>query len=1574
MRSFKNLMTYVISILIVVSTLNIPATAVKAGENTNMESDPVKAEYLLDEGFSFTSLSNNNITTYGVNYLPSGWDIQAAGGVLTGGYYSSNFKITDTSKVLPVTMNRKFKSQSSGKIILEYRFKIGPTAVDGIKWQLRSGNNVGVNIYSSAAANATTGNIYIDTAAGSSVLLQGFTANTEYGVKAIVDITNKKADVYINGTLKASEVAFKNAVSTLDNFYVSTGVASTGDLNLLPIKIYKGYTVNERFVTTLTNLPKDWAATLSGGVIAVENMSNAPQPDPYGLKLDATNSTANMSLKKTIPAQTGALVFEYKALFPQKVDGISAIILNGNTNAFKMVTADGKFCYVDSTGQAVPVYDYIPNLWYSFKIKLDTTTSKADIYINGKLKKEGADFAATVSSIDGISYSTDVTKKGIVKLDDILLYNDLPLPADYVPAPVKVSTGDTLVGIQSCSMWKEGTHMGWDRINPYPDRKPLLGYYDEGSPEEADWEIKWMAEHGIAFQMYCWFRNGTTKGNPIKDTELASALNDGYFNAKYSDQVKFMIQWESSNGNITGSADFRNNVVPYWMEYYIKDPRYLVIDNKPVISIYNYKAVKTALGNSSENVKIEMDYLRQVCKDAGFDGVILLTSHSSTDSALLAEMKSAGFDDFYAYSHVNITGEPEYMEAKLLMQKQASEVAAQRLDLIPTLAMGRDDQPWGNAAGYKLTAQQFQDVAQWIKDALMPSLPDTSLGRKLMLLDNWNEYGEGHYILPTKGTGFGYIDAIRNVFAGGGEHQDALLTQNQLDRINVLYPSDRVMPQKKYPAVAPHTGVYTKQWEFNTDGALEGWDTEINQISSMPVSDGKLTINSLGMDPWMESPENLGFSANDNPYIHIRSKNNGFDISGRIYFITEADTAWSESKSVGFAPFPNDKDYRDYYIDMSTNAFWTGKVKQFRLDPMATPNSVDIDFIRVEYSPLSGVKTYLNGTMAKFANEVKVIDNCVMLPIEEFYKSKLVIPNQWNDTHNELLAVKDGRAYRLTQDQLVSYKDETTAINLEHAPVIVDGVMYAPASFVKQAFGYVVSWDSQAQELSIYTSEIAWNFNTNDGWTFNSLIVSGGASGGYYLGTSMGTSENGEEGYISSPDNLKIDSADIKRVRINYMNNNPGTELKLYFTTTNDPAWDSNKMIVLPAVVSDNSYREYVFDTSSFSKWSGIIKQIILVPTNAAGSFGIDYIKLDITPTLAVKGDNLIIDPNMELAANPQINGWATTREYFTSTAPGFAHSGKQVMKVTKTNGYGSIRFEKTTQVKGQEYYYSAWVKLDADSVSKSTPPVARLYLQYSVDGVQTAKLVAQTTALSTTEWKQLKGNYTINETGVVTGICFYISTDAPAALDVFYLDDVEVVPVNYTTSSGWTYVSGISLNKDFTVIAPGATEKLTASLVPLKAINKEVFWSTDNPSVATVDAYGYVYGKSAGRANIKVTTNEGGFSAVCEVVVGPVEIMVTNIKVSDFTHNSQGKFAIHAKNMKDYSNNITIIIGLFDKQTNKLIDMSNKTVNLAPGQEEDIETIIGIPAVGEYIAKCFVWDDMLSMKPLMNVRVTSVE
>lgn len=92
---------------------------------------------------------------------------------------------------------------------------------------------------------------------------------------------------------------------------------------------------------------------------------------------------------------------------------------------------------------------------------------------------------------------------------------------------------------------------------------------------------------------------------------------------------------------------------------------------------------------------------------------------------------------------------------------------------------------------------------------------------------------------------------------------------------------------------------------------------------------------------------------------------------------------------------------------------------------------------------------------------------------------------------------------------------------------------------------------------------------------------------------------------------------------------------------------------------------------------------------------------------------------------------------------------------------------------------------------------------------------------------------------------------------------------IEVTYSSETVHVTGVTLDKQTDSIEVGETTTLTETVAPSNATDKSVSWSTSNSSVATVSG-GVVTGVSAGSARITVTTNDGGYTAYCDVTVTP--------------------------------------------------------------------------------------------------------
>ncbi|UKS28098.1 Ig-like domain-containing protein [Paenibacillus sp. HWE-109] len=1427
------------------------------------------AGYVIDEDFSFLSALTPG------NSQPSGWDVRAAGGGLVS-LYNTNFKISDTSTVLPVSMKKKFVAQSEGTLTMEFRIR-PMSIIDGLKWQLLSDDVAGVSLITQ---NNT---LSLETSANTMLPLQTYAANIEYGIKVVINLNAHTTDVYINGVKKANGASFKNAVTTLNQFQVQTGDASMGEFYFGPLKIYKGYVVNERLISVVDGgaIPQDWTAVTSGGAITVGSMLSSPQPDINSMKLSAASSTGSMSLSKSISPMSDNFTYDFKVLYKQKADGLEAELKSGTTSVIKLTTAGDDLAYVNSSGQSVSLkYKYLANLWTHIQIKVNWATATADIYINDKRSDEVVALAPGAVSVDTLKFTTSSSYRGEMWLDDILLYKLVPLPADYVPAPVAVgkSVDAPLVGVQSCPMWREGHHLGWDMIQPYPDRTPLLGFYDEGNPETADWESKWLEEHGIDFQMSCWFRplGGDTNRMPIKDSYLSHALDNGYFNGAYSDQTKFAIMFENLNSKVKDAEDFRTNLIPYWIEYYFKDPRYLKIDEKPVFTIYNYEELLNAFKDSNNvksdlYVKAELDNLRSEVRKAGIPDIILLNVYNGTDPGQLKKRKDAGFDGVYAYSWGSFGGHPEFQKLKMTQEKDAGAI-----DIIPGLSMGRDDTAWGLNFGYYATPSEFQSLAQWTKDSFMPSLSAGSLGKKLVMLDNWNEFGEGHFIMPAGLAGFGYVDAIRNVFGSSASHTDSVPTQAQKDRINTLYPAGRVVPNLNQ-AQPVMTNVYGNRWEFNTPGDAEGWTVE-KQIVGVTVQDGSFSGITNDTDPGIRSADHLGIKAEDIPYLVIRMKNSANDIDGRFFFTTEADGTWNEAKAVGFYVNPLDSDYTEYIVEVWRNKNWTGTIRQMRIDPISAVGPISIDYIRTIYSPQPGIRTYVDGTYKPFSQPALLQDGIVMLPMKEMYLQIGAKP-EWDPATGTLLAVKDNVVYKLKVGDSVAYKG-SQAITLEHAPVkLANGTVMAPLSYLRQAFGAIAKWDAPSQTVRVYPTAITYDFATSSGWTANSQISNPVVANGLFSGTSNGISGSVQPA-ILSPDALDIAASDIRRIRVRMNNMTSGDEAKIYFTTIGDTSWNEAKMISSYILPNDSVFREYVFDTSSLAAWTGTIKQLQVVPTTASGAFSLDSVQLEITPTIALKGDNLIEDPGFEGSKSSQYGLQNGTAVKDTTQS----HSGHQSVKITKTTRYGSISFPVNVE-KGKPYTYSAWAKLAA---GKTTNEPLRVGIQYNLDGGPPKQLIIFTSpGLKAGDWTQIEGTYTIQESGVVSNVLMYLYTEIDNPGGVYYVDDVAVKPITYSGSPVWVHPSNISLGVTSLTVGVDKTKALVPGFTPANVSNKELIWRSSNPSVATVDVNGMVYGASLGTATITATSVDGGKVATVLVTVDAT-VAVSGLTLNQTTLNLQ--------------------------------------------------------------------------------------
>lgn len=168
--------------------------------------------------------------------------------------------------------------------------------------------------------------------------------------------------------------------------------------------------------------------------------------------------------------------------------------------------------------------------------------------------------------------------------------------------------------------------------------------------------------------------------------------------------------------------------------------------------------------------------------------------------------------------------------------------------------------------------------------------------------------------------------------------------------------------------------------------------------------------------------------------------------------------------------------------------------------------------------------------------------------------------------------------------------------------------------------------------------------------------------------------------------------------------------------------------------------------------------------------------------------------------------------------------------------------------------------------------------------------------------------------------------------------------------------VTGVSLNASSLSLNKGEEAVLAAVVSPSSAINKSVTWSSSDATVATVTNDGTVKAGIAGVATITVTTDEGGYTATCEVtVIDPnLENPVVEVKDSTaiLTFPKVPEATFYEVSVYKYVNEIPVLFGVYtvDAEGNILTGLMSE---LRSGEQEKIKvSILELDGSSEYIVK----------------------
>ncbi len=318
-------------------------------------------------------------------------------------------------------------------------------------------------------------------------------------------------------------------------------------------------------------------------------------------------------------------------------------------------------------------------------------------------------------------------------------------------------------------------------------RKPIWGYCNEADPKVMEMQIDEATSHGVNVFIYDWY---WYDGRPF----LNQCLENGFLKAENRSKMKYYIMW--ANHNVTYGWDRRISTKDYdtviwqgavtpkqfdeiadvWFGTYFHTPEYYLIDNKPVVSIYDLQNFIDSFGGV-ENTKKAMDALNDRAIKEGFSGIhfqyvkfgTIKTNLSGFDGGK-NEYKGADilkllpFASLTHYQFVHFADMSRTYSAIMeSVRDEWAEIARDyTIPYFPHISIGWDNTP----RYYTHTRDVVKDnTPEAFKAALLEAkaLADKT-GVNLVTINSWNEWTECSYLEPDDLYGYGYLDAVKEVF------------------------------------------------------------------------------------------------------------------------------------------------------------------------------------------------------------------------------------------------------------------------------------------------------------------------------------------------------------------------------------------------------------------------------------------------------------------------------------------------------------------------------------------------------------------------------------------------------------------------------------------------------------------------------------------------------------------------------------------------------------------------------------------------------------------------------------------
>lgn len=347
---------------------------------------------------------------------------------------------------------------------------------------------------------------------------------------------------------------------------------------------------------------------------------------------------------------------------------------------------------------------------------------------------------------------------------------------------------------RSLPFWERGIGEWQTVMNAEPrvpgqilPRKPLWGYVDEADPQVMEFQIKEALRHGVNVFIYDWYWYDR---RPF----LECCLDEGFLGAPNSEDMKFYLMWANHDAVFLWDKRISDKQGVIWqgaqpidefrvicrmiIDKYFTRPNYYRINGCPVFMIYDVMNLMRGLGGV-EKTKAALEEFRAMVKEAGFpdlhlqltiwsEGAVDVSGVDSGRSGSTRDIVPAlGFDSITHYQFVHFVNcNRPYPDVLPDVAREWDRIRSEySVPYYPHVTIGWDNNPRYNKLVYPImtdnTPENFRTGLRMAKE-----YSDKYNDVPLITINSWNEWAEMSYLEPDDVYGYGYLEAVRDVFLG----------------------------------------------------------------------------------------------------------------------------------------------------------------------------------------------------------------------------------------------------------------------------------------------------------------------------------------------------------------------------------------------------------------------------------------------------------------------------------------------------------------------------------------------------------------------------------------------------------------------------------------------------------------------------------------------------------------------------------------------------------------------------------------------------------------------------------------